>query len=116
MKKTSLSSRLFALLLALVTVLSLLPTAVFAADEEASAQTYTKVTSAPEDWAGTYLIVNEENKAAFDGSLEKLDAVNDYKKVEISIDNTISVADKIAFTIKKMEDGYSIKAANGKYI
>ena len=105
-----------ALLLALVTVLSLLPTAVLAADEEAAVQTYTKVTSAPEDWSGTYLIVNEENTAVFDGSLDKLDAVDDYKTVEISEDGTISTADQIAFTIAKMEGGYSIKSASEKYI
>ena len=104
-----------ALLLALVTVLSLLPTAVLAADEEAAAQTYTKVTSEPEDWSGTYLIVNEDNKAAFDGSLENLDDVNDYTTVEIT-ENTISIADQIAFTIAKMEGGYSIQSASGKYI
>ena len=104
-----------ALLLALVTVLSLLPTAVLAADEEAAAQTYTKVTSEPEDWSGTYLIVNEDNKAAFDGSLERLDDVNDYTTVEIT-ENTISIADQIAFTIAKMEGSYSIQSASGKYI
>ena len=75
------SKRLCSLLMALVMALSLLPTAVFAA--EPAEQTYVKVTEAPEDWSGTYLIVNEDNNAAFDGSLTALDAVNDYKTVTI---------------------------------
>ena len=114
--KTSKLSRLFALLLAVVMVITMLPLSAIA---EETLTTFTKVTAAPEDWSGTYLIVNEENQAAFDGSLEKLDAVNDYKTVEIA-ENTISIADSTAkpftFTIEKMDGGYSIKAANGQYI
>ena len=114
MKKTSMLSRLFAVLLATVMVITMLP---FPAATAEQPSTFQKVTAAPEngDWSGTYLIVNEENKAAFDGSLEKLDAVNDYKAVEIT-DAAISAKKALAFTIEKMEDGYSIKAANGKYI
>ena len=107
------SKRLCSLLMALVMALSLLPTAVFAA--EPAEQTYVKVTEAPEDWSGTYLIVNEDNNAAFDGSLTALDAVNDYKTVTIE-EGTISTGSNIAFTIAKMDGGYSVKAASGKYI
>ena len=99
--------------MALVMALSLLPTAVFAA--EPAEQTYVKVTEAPEDWSGTYLIVNEDNNAAFDGSLTALDAVNDYKTVTIE-EGTISTGSNIAFTIAKMDGGYFVKAASGKYI
>ena len=107
------SKRLCSLLMALVMALSLLPTAVFAA--EPAEQTYVKVTEAPEDWSGTYLIVNEDNNAAFDGSLTALDAVNDYKTVTIE-EGTISTGSNIAFTIAKMDGGYFVKAASGKYI
>ena len=107
------SKRLCSLLMALVMALSLLPTAVFAA--EPAEQTYVKVTEAPEDWSGTYLIVNEDNNAAFDGSLTALDAVNDYKTVTIE-EGTISTGSNIAFTIANMDGGYFVKAASGKYI
>ena len=110
--KTSKLSRLFALLLTMVMVITMLPLSAAAAEPAAK---FEKVTAAQEDWSGTYLIVNEESKAAFNGSLEKLDAVSDYKQVEIKND-AISIADKITFTIEKMDGGYSIKAANGEYI
>ena len=80
MKKRGHSRRLISVLLALVMLLSLLPTAVFAADP--APQTYKKVTQAPEDWSGTYLIVSEGDKVALDSSLPTLDEVNDYKPVE----------------------------------
>ena len=59
-----------ALLLALVTVLSLLPTAVLAAGGEAAAQTYTKVTSADELATGQYVLVTDTGYApdCLDGS------------------------------------------------
>ncbi len=114
MKKRGHSRRLISVLLALVMLLSLLPTAVFAADP--TPQTFKKVTQAPEDWSGTYLIVSEGDKVALDSSLTTIDAVNDYKTVEIS-EGAIETTEAIAVTIEKMSDGnYSIKGANGKYI
>ena len=59
------STRWFALLLAVAMVFSILPTAVFA---EGKTQTYTKVTAAPKDWSGTYLIVSEGDSLIMDGS------------------------------------------------
>ena len=56
-----------ALLLALAMVFTL-AVPVFA-DE--APQTYQKVTSAPADWCGTYLIVYEADSIIFDGSLGK---------------------------------------------
>ena len=95
-------------------LLSLLPTAVFAADP--TPQTYKKVTQAPEDWSGTYLIVSEGDEAAFDSSLTEIDVSNNYKTVKIA-EGTIKTTETIAVTIEKMADGnYSIKGANGKYI
>ena len=114
MKKRGHSRRLISVLLALVMLLSLLPTAVLAADP--TPQTFKKVTQAPEDWSGTYLIVSEGDKVALDSSLTTIDAVNDYKTVEIS-EGAIETTEAIAVTIEKMSDGnYSIKGANGKYI
>ena len=114
MKKIGHSRRLLSVLLALVMLLSLLPTAVFAADP--TPQTYKKVTQAPEDWSGTYLIVSEGDEAAFDSSLTEIDVSNNYKTVKIA-EGTIKITETIAVTIEKMADGnYSIKGANGKYI
>lgn len=114
LKKRGHSRRLLSVLLALVMLLSLLPTAVFAADP--TPQTYKKVTQAPEDWSGTYLIVSEGDEAAFDSSLTGIDVSNNYKTVKIA-EGTIKTTETIAFTIEKMADGnYSIKGANGKYI
>lgn len=79
---------------------------------------YTKVTSAPADWSGQYLIVYEGESFAFDSSLTTLDAINNYKTVTIS-NNQISLSaaeDTFYFTIAKTASGYSIKSASGKYI
>ena len=115
LKRKGLSRRLLSVLLTLVMLLSMLPQVVFAADP--TPKTYKKVTEAPEDWSGTYLIVSEANKAALDSSLAEIDASDDYKSVEITEDKTIETAEAIAVTIEKMADGnYSVKAANGKYI
>ena len=101
-------------LLSLMMLLSLLPTAVLA--DDSATKTYTKVTQAPEDWSGTYLIVSEDSKVALDSSLSKVDAINDYKAVTIE-NGTIETAENIAVTIAKMADGsYSIQAVNGKYL
>ena len=79
---------------------------------------FEKVTSAPSDWSGTYLIVYETGKVAFDGSLATLDAVSNTKTVTIS-DNQIEATAEmkaIAFTIAKSGTNYTIKSASGKYI
>lgn len=79
---------------------------------------FVKVTSAPSDWSGTYLIVYEGGKVAFNGSLSTFDAVSNTKSVTIS-DNKIEATDEmkaIAFTIAKNGSNYSIKGASGKYI
>ena len=58
MKKIGHSRRLLSVLLALVMLLSLLPTAVFAADP--TPQTFKKVTSAEELVTGQYVLVDEK--------------------------------------------------------
>lgn len=81
---------------------------------------YEKVTIAPLNWSGEYLIVYEEGSVAFDSSLQSLDAP--YNTIEVVIDNgkikATNAVNAASFTIAKMEgaDTYSIKAASGKYI
>ncbi len=81
---------------------------------------YEKITGNLTDWSGTYLIVYEGEDGAyiFDGSLDKLDAVNDYKSATIA-DNAIADTEEIKgsiFTIASVEGGYSIQSASGYYI
>lgn len=86
-----------------------------AAGETAS---YVKVTEAPADWSGDYLIVYEDENMIFDGSLTTLDAVNNYKTVTIS-DGVIAADDATnaaKFTIAKSGDSYTVKSASGYYI
>ena len=85
-----------------------------------SAETWTKVTSTPDDWSGDYLIVYEDKdgnvNVAFDGSLETLDAPSNTKSVTIS-DGTITTDGcDYYFTIGTTTGGYTIKSASGYYI
>ena len=82
---------------------------------------YVKVTSAPNDWSGDYLIVCEGIWVAFDGSRSSLDANNNTIDVVINngvIDSTATTG-AAKFTIASMNTTtgyYSIKSASGKYI
>lgn len=82
---------------------------------------YVKVTTTPDSWEGEYLIVYENSSTsayAFDGSLAKLDAINNYRELNIS-NNSIPVSSEteaIKFTIEATDGGYNIKTANGQYI
>lgn len=86
-----------------------------------SAETWTKVTTTPNDWSGDYLIVYEDKdgnvNVAFDGSLETLDAVSNIQSVTIT-NNQITTKDDFdfSFTIKATDGGYTIKSASGYYI
>ena len=106
--------RLSSLLLTLVMVVSLLPTAAFAADGEA--QTYSKVTQAPEDWSGIYLIVSEGDKLIMDGSRDTLDVEGNKVDVTIADGKISGNYAKYIFTVEPMTGGYAIKSASGKYI
>lgn len=76
---------------------------------------YEKVTTAPTDWSGTYLIV--AGTSAANGTITS--KWLKYNSVSISnnqIESTAAV-DAIAVTIKKESNGnYSIRFANGKYL
>ena len=85
---------------------------------DAAAGYYEKVTSAPADWSGTYLIVYEAGNVAFNGGLETLDAVSNTIPVTIA-DGKITAnatTDAATFTIGKSGDGYTISSASGHYI
>ena len=77
---------------------------------------FVKVTSDEDLTDGDYLIVNEEAKVAFDGSLEKLDAVSDV--IEVTINNGVitetDAAKAAMFTIDVTAG--TLKAANGQYV
>ena len=79
---------------------------------------YVKVTAAPTDWSGEYLIVNESNSKAFDGALTALDATNNVISVNINNQTITSTTatDTARFTMTKSGAGYTIKSASGYYI
>lgn len=79
---------------------------------------FTRITDAPTDWSGTYLIVNEDEKVALDGS-KTSDVASNTVSVTIAEDKTITATDALmasVFYIKAMDGGYSVMAAAGKYI
>ena len=85
---------------------------------EAAESSFVKVTENLTDWSGTYLIVNEESKVAFNGALSELDAASNYCTVEINngvIEYSNSLLAK-TFTITKVGDNYNIVSASGSYI
>lgn len=90
----------------------------FASVAMAQTNKYVKVTSAPTDWSGDYLIVYETGNVAFDGGLTDLDVISN--TIDIAISNSsieaTDATNAAKFTIAAVEGGYSIKAANGKYI
>ncbi|MBQ6714878.1 MAG: hypothetical protein IJN15_04930, partial [Clostridia bacterium] len=87
-----------------------------------TADSYVKVTEAPADWSGTYLIVYEgdssHNAVAFKGSLSTFDSVEN--GVAVTLNNgTIAATEELnasTFTIAQSGTGYSIKGASNKFI
>ncbi|MBP5572764.1 MAG: endonuclease, partial [Bacteroidales bacterium] len=79
---------------------------------------YVKVTTAPTDWSGEYLIVYEEGGVAFNGGLTTLDASSNTIGVTIN-DNTIEAnetTNAATFTIATSGNAYTIRSASGYYI
>lgn len=106
--------RFLAMFLVVLMLVSMLPVTAAAADEGV----YKEVTVDQTDWSGEYLLVYEasENQAyVFDGSLSKLDAVNNYQALEIA-DGAITADRTCSVTVEAVTGGYIIKAANGQYI
>ena len=77
--------------------------------------TYEKVTSAPTDWSGEYLIVYEAGNVIFDGSLTSLDQAKKAKSVTIK-DDAISLDENYSFTIAKSGSNYTVKSKSGYFI
>ena len=103
----------------LACALTLLPIATPTTANAETTEKFVKVTKAPTDgdWSGTYLIVYETGSVCFDGSLATLDAVNNNKTVAIA-NGEIDVfgLKECAFTISKVDGGYSIISKSGFYI
>ncbi len=79
--------------------------------------TFEKVTSTLDDFTGTYLIVYEAGKLAFNGSLSTLDAGKNGVGVIINDKSITGDYGSYTFTIEKTTDGkYVIKSASGMYI
>ena len=94
--------------------------AVFATEEGGGNGDYELVTSAPDDWSGTYLIVDGTSKNCFNGSLTTLDAGGNYVSVTIS-NNKItsnSTTDSYSVSISKSTTSgqYYIQTSSGYYI
>lgn len=79
---------------------------------------WVKVTEAPSDWSGEYLIVCEEEGFAFDGSLSSLDAAGNTITVSISkgVIASSPTVDASSFTIASVKGGYTVKSSSGFYI
>ncbi len=85
---------------------------------EQSTDVFTKVTSAPADWSGEYLIVYDAGNVALDGS-SILTTDGEKFAVARKDDDEIYADTKTKesyFTIEIKGDYYAIKSAGGKYI
>lgn len=121
--KKRITSFALVLLMVLSSLAVLLPVTGVKAAAAGETKTYTKVTTEPTDWSGTYIIVYENGAEgyAFNGE----DAANGYTTVTIA-DGKATAKDTtktlVEFEIAKManEGQYSIKiyggTNNGKYI
>lgn len=123
--KKRITSFALVLLMVLSSLAVLLPVTgvkAAAADEGTTTpttNTYKKVTTAPADgdWSGTYLIVCESEKLAFNGSLtDKITSANGVG-IEIAADGSITTLESYAFIITKLDSGnYQVMACSGVYI
>lgn len=79
---------------------------------------YEKLTAALDDYSGEYLIVYEEGPVAFNGGLTTLDDTNNNISVTITegVIASNTTTDAAKFTFAKVDGGYSILSASGKYI
>lgn len=88
-------------------------------EDVSRAPKYVKITEMKDLEDGDYLIVCESQNVAFDGSLEKLDAVRNYVSVVIKGDDTIDYSEELhksSFCISSYSDGYSILSSSSTYI
>ncbi len=108
MKKRGHSRRLISVLLALVMLLSLLPTAVLAADP--TPQTFKKVTSADELVTGQYVLVDEK------GFSPKELSGNWVTTAAVTVDGDTATATEGIWTITVSADGVVLTDANNASI
>ena len=84
----------------------------------ATGDTYTKVTSAPSNWAGEYLLVYENSGAGYVWT--GVDATSCYESRQITNDTITQGSSGVSLTIASVTGGYSIKINDGtnkgKYI
>ena len=76
---------------------------------------YEKVTTAPADWSGDYLIVYEDGNVAFNGNLTTLDAVSNIVTVTIA-DSKIEATEAMKAAQFSINASGHIKSASGYYI
>ena len=86
--------------------------AVMLAVFSVQAQSYVKVTSAPSDWSGDYLIVYEAGNVAFNGALTTLDATSNTISVSIS-NGEIEANDKTNSAKFTIDSNGIIRSASG---
>lgn len=83
-------------------------------EDAAATPTYTKVTSTPANWSGTYIIVYEESSTAGKVCQGGLDAASNYYSVTISSNKiTSSLLADYEVEVSTYSTGYSIKALGG---
>ena len=79
----------------------------------ASATTFTKVTTAPDDWSGNYIVVCEDTVGNGAKVFTCVDASQNF--VTTTVSNDSIVADNLSsyiITIETMEGGYAVKVGN----
>lgn len=77
----------------------------------ASATSFTKVTTAPDDWSGQYIIVTEDTVGTGAKVFTCVDASQNFVAVNVDGDSIVSeVLNNYVVTIAPMQGGYSIKA------
>lgn len=77
---------------------------------------FVKITFAPTDWSGEYLIVYEGGAVAFDGSRTTLDAVSNTVAVTITDSKIEATNDLLNRTFTINADGTTIQSKSGFYI
>lgn len=94
-------------------------------DPNADEVYYVKVTSAPADWSGKYLVVYETTPAYWDGSLQPGTSAGQLGSAAGMKETVIIDGNKIAATtlvmqsqivIEKVDEMYALKLSSGKYI
>lgn len=82
----------------------------------ATKQYYVKVTSAPTDWSGTYLIVFDDNKAHATVDGKNFNATSNALTISNGKIEATDDLSSAAVTISKKDSGYSILLPSGLYL